>query len=158
MKLYFAYGANLNLEGMQYRCPNAKPVKPFYLENWRLSFSGVATVQPSPGDYVPGALWALTEDCEKSLDTFEGYPYLYRKQTIKIGKDEIMFYVMNSDPPSEPGISYLITIAEGYQDWQLELDDLWLAVRNTQEEQYYELQRTSRTRSYQSSGNVERMV
>lgn len=158
MKLYFAYGANLNMEGMQYRCPNAIPVKPFYLENWRLAFSGVATIQPSDGDYVPGALWQLTDECERSLDTFEGYPYLYRKHTVTIDGDEIMFYVMNSDPPQEPGISYLMTIAEGYQDWHLDLDDLWYAVRITQEEHYYELQLPSRTPYGSNHRDVEKLV
>jgi gamma-glutamylcyclotransferase (GGCT)/AIG2-like uncharacterized protein YtfP len=158
MKLYFAYGANLNMDGMGYRCPRAVPVRPFHLKDWRLAFSGVATIQPSPGDYVPGAVWELTEECECNLDTFEGYPYLYRKHTVKIDGDEIMFYVMNSDPPQEPSISYLITIAEGYQDWHLDLDDLWNAVKTTQEEYYYELQLSPRTKHGSSHRNVEKLV
>jgi gamma-glutamylcyclotransferase (GGCT)/AIG2-like uncharacterized protein YtfP len=136
MKLYFAYGANLNLEGMSYRCPKSKPVKSLYLKDWQLCFSGVATVVPQKGSCVPGALWQITEECEASLDMFEGFPTLYRKETIKIGKDEIMFYVMNRDIPAEPSLGYLMTIAEGYEDWNLRLSDLWDAVRDTQDQVY----------------------
>lgn len=134
MKLYFAYGANLNLDGMAYRCPKAQPVRSFYLRGWELGFSGVATVRPKKGSQVPGALWKITKECEASLDMFEGWPNLYSKKTIKIGKDEIMFYVMNHDAPAEPQVGYLMTIAEGYEDWNLDLRDLWESVRNTQHE------------------------
>lgn len=134
MKLYFAYGANLNLDGMAYRCPRAEPVRKFYLKNWELAFSGVATVKPRRGSRVPGALWKITPQCEANLDVFEGYPNLYRKHTIKVGRDEIMFYVMNHDAPGEPGLSYLMTIAEGYEDWKLDLSELWQSVRDTQSE------------------------
>lgn len=132
--LYFAYGANLNTRGMQYRCPDAVKVKPFYLKGWRLSFSGVATIQPSHGDHVPGALWELTQKCEKSLDIFEGWPTLYRKEIIKLDGMEFMVYIMNHDTPYEPSPGYLMTIANGYQDWGLDLADLTEAVLTTQEE------------------------
>ena len=82
MKLYFAYGANLNIENMAQRCPSAVAIEPFYLHDYRLMFSGVATIEPALNARVPGALWAITEACEKSLDVFEGYPWLYRKQDI----------------------------------------------------------------------------
>lgn len=135
MKLYFAYGANLNMQGMAYRCPQAVAIQPFYLEDYRLAFSGVATIQPRSGHRVAGALWAITEECERSLDVFEGFPSMYRKETITVDGMEIMFYVMNSDQPWEPSIGYLMTIAQGYQDFGLPIEDLRAAVATTQEEQ-----------------------
>lgn len=144
MKFYFAYGANLNIQSMRWRCPDAVPLQAMYLNDYRLAFSGVATIQPRVGEFVPGALWNITEKCEAALDVFEGYPTLYRKETIHLEDMEIMVYVMNHDAPSEPSINYLITIAEGYQDWRLELDDLWSAVKTTQEEAY-DLQRSTAT-------------
>lgn len=140
MKLYFAYGANLNKDSMKYRCPDAVEVMPFYLKDWRLSFSGVATILPSPGEQVPGALWAITEACEKSLDRFESYPTLYRKEQIQADGMEFMAYAMNHDEPWQPDINYLMTIAEGYENWSLPLEDLWSAVRTTQMETDYDLQ------------------
>ena len=35
-KLYFAYGSNINLEQMAYRCPAAEAVGPVILENYEL--------------------------------------------------------------------------------------------------------------------------
>ena len=37
-KLYFAYGSNINLEQMDYRCPDATVVGPVVLENYELLF------------------------------------------------------------------------------------------------------------------------
>lgn len=146
MKLYFAYGANLNVENMRYRCPDAVQIEPFYLEGWRLAFSGVATIQPDANGYVAGALWAISEEDEAALDIFEGWPTLYRKQTIQQDGIEFMVYVMNSDTPSEPSINYLMTIAEGYQDWDLDLQDLTDAIQHTQQEtRHYDLQWSTRT-------------
>jgi len=136
MKLYFAYGANLNIDSMRHRCPGAVAIQPWYLEDHRLAFSGVATVQPAPGQRVPGALWAITDECERSLDRFEAYPSLYRKQQVEMAGQPVMFYVMNQVSPAEPAVDYLMTIAEGYGDFGLDLQDLWLAVRTTQEESY----------------------
>lgn len=51
-RYYFAYGSNMNLEQMKYRCPAAEVVENVRLENYRLAFrgrapgNGVATVLP----------------------------------------------------------------------------------------------------------------
>lgn len=148
MKLYFAYGANLNKQGMRLRCKDAVEVQPFYLHGWRLAFSGVATIIPDQDDLVAGALWAISDDDERSLDTFEGWPYLYHKEIIKVDDLEFMAYVMNSDQPAEPSLNYIMTIAQGYQDWALDLVDLDDALQTTQEEIYQnDLQRSYTTYS-----------
>ena len=139
MKLYFAYGANLNRDNMAWRCPDAVAVQPLYLLDWLLAFSGVATIQPSVGERVPGALWAISDRDEQALDVFEGWPSLYRKE--RIGQDgvEFMVYVMNSDRPWEPSGGYVASIAQGYQDWGLDLSDLDHAVQRTIQEQYADI-------------------
>ena len=38
MKLYVAYGSNLDKEQMKYRCPLARPVQSGYLDNWQLIY------------------------------------------------------------------------------------------------------------------------
>lgn len=124
MKLYFAYGANLNLEGMRFRCPAAEPIDSFMLDDWRLCFSGVATIKPEPGSQVAGALWSISKECEDSLDIFEGYPYLYTKVYLTQGEHTFMVYVMNEDTPAPPAKSYFETIAQGYRDWGLPMDSL----------------------------------
>jgi gamma-glutamylcyclotransferase (GGCT)/AIG2-like uncharacterized protein YtfP len=128
---YFAYGANLNRASMRRRCPNAVALKSLYLRDWQLAFSGVATVLPAKGHSVPGALWQITDECEASLDHFEGFPDLYRKHYLKQDGHSIMFYVMNTDSVSPPASSYLSTIREGYNDWWLPTTALEQAVQES---------------------------
>lgn len=126
MKLYFAYGANLNLASMKIRCPAAKPVSAFLLQDWCLAFSDVATIQPKTGASVPGALWSITDQCEDNLDVFEGFPWLYSKVYLAQHNMEFMAYVMNHDLPALPSHSYFNTILEGYEDWDLPVSELHL--------------------------------
>jgi gamma-glutamylcyclotransferase (GGCT)/AIG2-like uncharacterized protein YtfP len=148
MKLYFAYGANLNRENMSWRCPRARPVQALYLPDWSLMFCTHATIEPSVGARVPGAVWEITEECEASLDRFEGYPSYYDKQYIQHDGETLMFYYIRSDMPSTPTAGYLATIGQGYQDWNLDLDRLWDAVHRTEEiENDLYRSRSSRTRN-----------
>ena len=112
---YFAYGSNMNLDQMAYRCPAASVVEPVYLEGYRLTFcgrgkgSGVATILPEEGSRVEGVLWKITPECEKSLDFYEGYPHLYGKEPVLVqGKDgmkrEVMAYTMNAPYKDQPAI------------------------------------------------------
>ena len=73
--LYFAYGSNINLGQMEYRCPDASVVGPVVLEGWELLFrrGGFATIAPKEGETVQGLLWSITPECERSLDRYEGY-------------------------------------------------------------------------------------
>ena len=67
-QLYFAYGSNMDLDQMAYRCPKAEWQKP---SAWRGivtlagAGSGLATIFPEEGSHVDGVLWSLTGDCEK---------------------------------------------------------------------------------------------
>ena len=101
-KLYFAYGSNINLEQMDYRCPDATVVGPVVLENYELLFrrGGFATIEPKKGERVHGLLWSITPECERSLDLYEGYPRFYDKQTVTVrdglGRElPVMAYIMD---------------------------------------------------------------
>lgn len=123
--LYIAYGSNMNIGQMAQRCPTAKPVANSWLEGYRLRFKGgehsaVATIEPSTDDIVPIVIWEIQPDDEKNLDVYEGYPRLYRKETvwIKLGKKKYpaMIYIMNGDFYSYglPSKTYFDTIRDGY--------------------------------------------
>lgn len=75
--LYFAYGSNINLDQMRYRCPDASVYGQAVLDNYDLRFrgSGVATVEPKEGACIYGLLWELTDKCEASLDRYLKHNY-----------------------------------------------------------------------------------
>ena len=125
--MYFAYGSNINLDQMAYRCPAAQVVGPVVLEGYELLFrgnasgNGVATIKPKDGQQVHGLLWRITPGCERSLDLYEGYPHLYRKENLSVtmdgGERDIMAYVMTGEREyGVPARSYYETIARGYAD------------------------------------------
>ena len=123
-KLYFAYGSNINLEQMAYRCPDAQVAGPVKLEGWELLFrgSGVATIGPKEGAAVHGLLWQLTPDCERSLDRYEGFPHLYEKKSVSVTDKSgqtvtVMAYIMTERyrAPAVPPTSYYQGILEGYR-------------------------------------------
>lgn len=123
-KLYFAYGSNINLDQMAYRCPDAEVVGPVTLEGWELLFrgSGVATIGQKDGSTVHGLLWQLTPDCERSLDHYEGYPHLYGKEPVTVRDAQgqeltVMAYIMTERyrTPAVPPTPYYEGIQEGYR-------------------------------------------
>ena len=123
-KLYLAYGSNLNLEQMKSRCPYAVPLGTAELLGYRLLFRGgnggaVATVEPFEGGSVPVLLWEITPRDEEALDRYEGWPHLYRKETVTATLDskpvDAMVYIMNDGRSlGQPGKYYLNAILEGY--------------------------------------------
>ena len=129
-KLYFAYGSNINLDQMAYRCPAAQMVGPVLLENYELLFrgnangNGVATIKPKEGQQVYGLLWRITPDCERSLDIYEGYPRLYEKESVAVRDSAgrqltVMAYVMTDGDrwrsPAMPSEYYYQGILDGYR-------------------------------------------
>lgn len=123
--LYIAYGSNLNLPQMAFRCPTAKVVGTSELKDYELLFRGgrrgaVATVEPKEGGSVPVLLWKIRQTDEAALDRYEGYPRLYDKQMMDVKMDgktvSAMVYIMT--PGHEFGIPsdyYAEVIREGYE-------------------------------------------
>jgi gamma-glutamylcyclotransferase (GGCT)/AIG2-like uncharacterized protein YtfP len=118
-RLYIAYGSNMNLEQMKFRCPTAKVVGTALLRNWRLIFRNVASIEPCLGKAVPVVVWEIQPQDEKALDRYEGYPSLYRKESVRItlnGKQHrVMVYIMNGTGESPPSLGYFNSILEGYK-------------------------------------------
>jgi len=131
--LYFAYGANTNIEDMRYRCPNAEPIGIITLPNYELVFRSVADIQFSMGKSVTGVLWAITQDCEWALDIFEGYPRFYTKNyfDIKYRKkiEQVMFYTMTDTSETAPPNSYYEScLRAGYSHWKINQSQLDSAI------------------------------
>lgn len=122
--LYIAYGSNLNLPQMAFRCPTAQVAGAGELKDYELLFRGgrrgaVATVEAREGSFVPVLLWNIRQMDEAALDRYEGYPNFYEKQMMDVELDgrtvSAMAYIMA--PGHEFGIPsdyYAQVIREGY--------------------------------------------
>ena len=147
-KLYIAYGSNMNKSQMRRRCPKARAIGKGMLDGYSLEFrgghgNGVATIIKKRNSSVPVALWAITDECEKSLDTYEGFPHLYGKETleVKMGGKKVtaMVYIMNHKYDSKkmaalPSDYYYSVIKNGYKDFDIDTEPLEKALDRTFDE------------------------
>lgn len=140
MKYYIAYGSNLNVEQMKWRCPGAVIVGTAILKGWRLVFKGsktgsYLTIEESAGDEVPVGIWGITGSDEAALDRYEGYPTFYWKRMIPLFEGDWTFsdgepgtttlfpivYVMRDGAPyGIPSDYYMQVCREGYRDFGFE--------------------------------------
>ena len=139
-KYYLAYGSNLNLAQMTWRCPNARIAGVATLEDYRLLFRGSGTgffltVEPCLGASVPCGVWEITAEDEKRLDCYEGFPKFYYKRMLPVRIEshafdrdleaDAMIYIMHEDRPiGVPSQLYLSICGEGYLDWGFDLQHL----------------------------------
>ena len=79
--LYAAYGSNINLEQMAYRCPNSTVAGTAMLEGYELQFRHHATIKPNEKSEVPILLWELEAIQSESLEMDEemqiGFDIIY---------------------------------------------------------------------------------
>lgn len=138
-KYYIAYGSNLHIGQMAYRCPNATIVGTSELKDWRLMFKGsksgnYATIEPCIGETVPILVWSITKSDERSLDRYEGFPTFYFKKDLPVVVDgqtiEAMVYLMRLDATvGYPSKSYIDTLKHGYIDFDFDMGILQDALR-----------------------------
>ena len=60
-QLYIAYGSNINLQQMAYRCPHSRVAGTSEIKDFELEFRGVATIVPKKGASVPVLIWELDD-------------------------------------------------------------------------------------------------
>ena len=136
-KYYLADGSNLNVAQMRWRCPDARALGTATIEDYRLLFKGsktgsYLTIEAQEGAQVPVAVWEVSDEDEKRLDRYEGFPTFYYKKEldltftgIKTGKKrkrKCFVYIMHEDRPiGIPSRSYVETCIEGYRDFGFNL-------------------------------------
>lgn len=145
-KLYLAYGSNLNLSQMAYRCPDSQVAGKAQLPGYRLLFRGRpgnahATIEESEGRTVSVLLWKVSVRDEACLDLYEGYPRYYGKVQIPVELDgktvSAMAYVMQPGfDCNEPSPFYLDTIREGYRAVGFDQAVLERALEETRQEMH----------------------
>ena len=101
-KLYLAYGSNMDMDQMAYRCPDASYVGTDVLEGWRLMFKGsqsgnYATIEREEGCKVPVVIFEISPADEVSLDRYEGYPHFYYKDYLETKYGQAMVYIMHEE-------------------------------------------------------------
>lgn len=149
-KYYLAYGSNLNMEQMQWRCPGAVPLGTAEIEGYRLLFKGsrtgsYLTIEKADGYSVPVGVWAVTEADEARLDRYEGYPQFYYKTEVDVTytglssrkerKCRAFVYIMHEDRLyGIPSYRYIDTCREGYADFGFDEDILADAYEFSKEE------------------------
>ena len=100
---YFAYASNLNRKQMLERCPGSKPLFTATLPNYKLVFEGwsrqlhggKANIRLFRGAKVLGAIYEVTEQCLRKLDSLES-PY-----------KRIMITVFNEDNQPVEATAYI---------------------------------------------------
>lgn len=146
-RYYIAYGSNLNVRQMRFRCPGARIIGTSVIQGYELLFKGsrtgsYLTIEPKEGESVPVAVWETTAEDEARLDRYEGFPAFYYKaemvlpvkgiRTGKIRNRRVYVYIMHEERlPGVPTESYMMTCLEGYADFGFDRNILMNAYRNS---------------------------
>ena len=146
-RYYIAYGSNLNITQMRFRCPNARIIGTSVVPDYELLFKGsktgsYLTIEPKAGASVPVAVWETTDDDELALDRYEGYPTFYYKTEMtlpitgiksgKVRERKAYVYIMHEDRQiGMPTIRYIQTCLEGYRTFRFDENILYEAIEKS---------------------------
>ena len=135
-RYYIAYGSNLNIAQMGFRCPHARVIGTAIVPDYELLFKGsktgsYLTIEPKAGAMVPVAVWKTTDEDELALDRYEGCPNFYYKAEMilpitgiksgKVRKRKVYVYIMHEDRKiGVPSIRYVQTCLEGYREFHFD--------------------------------------
>ena len=155
MRHYLAYGSNLNIYQMKWRCPGAEVVGTSVIPGYQLLFKGsktgsYLTIEPAPRMVVPVAVWSVTEADERALDRYEGYPAFYYKRDMKVtldgavpgfsaGLDAFVYIMREERPVGVPSEHYVEVCLEGYDDFGFSHDFIYDALERSQKGAEYEM-------------------
>lgn len=143
-RYYIAYGSNLNIAQMRFRCPHARIIGTAVVPDYELLFKGsktgsYLTIEPKTGASVPVAVWETTDADELALDRYEGYPTFYYKAEMtlpvtgiksgKVRERKVYVYIMHENRPiGMPSSYYVQTCLEGYEAFGFDEGFLFEAV------------------------------
>ena len=143
--LYAAYGSNINTKEMAKRCPNSKVYSYGWIKDYYLVSRTYLDIDKNPvtekddflnATIVPVLLWDIADSDWKSLDYYEGYPTLYKKETVKVVDkphghslvDAIVYNMVDKGEPRPCMPDYQKRVREGYKEFgfnQQFLDDVF---------------------------------
>jgi gamma-glutamylcyclotransferase (GGCT)/AIG2-like uncharacterized protein YtfP len=126
MPLYFAYGANMDVEGMARRCPRSRPLGVARLMRHRLAImrEGWLTATRDPRGRVHGVLWDLALPDVPALDRFEDLQDgLYTKASQPViaegGPKRALVYFGANAGPGRADVAYIKEVIAAARSWLL---------------------------------------
>jgi hypothetical protein len=126
MPLYFAYGANMDVEEMARRCPRSRPIGVARLMRHRLAImrEGWLTATRDPRCRVHGVLWDLALADVAALDRFEGLgDGLYAKAVQPVvaasGPKRALVYFGANAGPGRADAAYIRAVIAAAAHWRL---------------------------------------
>ena len=142
---YIAYGSNINLRQMAYRCPNSKVIGTGYIEGWKLYFNYHADISytNNSNDIVPVLIWDIADEDWENLDMYEGFPNYYTITKIKTNflnesgavykTEKCIAYIMTdrkiqNNMFSTPDDGYVEIIIEGYLENNMDIEYIFQAL------------------------------
>jgi len=124
---YFAYGSNMNIEQMNFRCPNSRTLGKISILGYQfiINSRGVATIIPRNYSTVNGVLWSINLKNELNLDYYEGIKKkIYFKKYFYIPflnqKILILVYIAFNQIIGIPKKGYLEKVIDGAKSFKAE--------------------------------------
>ena len=124
---YFAYGSNMNIEQMNFRCPNSRTLGKISILGYQfiINSRGVATIIPRYYSTVNGVLWSINLKNELNLDYYEGIKKkIYFKKYFYIPflnqKILILVYIAFNQIIGIPKKGYLEKVIDGAKSFKAE--------------------------------------
>ena len=131
MPLYFAYGANMDVEEMARRCPRSRPLGLAKLMRHRLAImrEGWLTATRDPRGRVHGVLWDLALADIAALDRFEGlgdglYAKVFQPVIAVGGPKRALVYFGANAGPGRADAAYIRAVIAAATHWRLPAEAL----------------------------------
>lgn len=125
MRLYFAYGSNMDRAHMAKLCRGAEAVGAAVAENhfYFVAACGYASIAPRRNARVHGILWKISAPHLVKLDQYEGRAEdLYRVSAIPVKQDgkllRAMIYYANEAKPGRPKPGYQEGVITAARAWR----------------------------------------
>lgn len=135
-KYYIAYGSNMDMNQMKFRCPDSEFVATAVVEGYKLNFRDnggghcYATLDKSDGDSTPVVIWRISRQDEVKLDRYEGIRYdCYYKTELSLMLDDslitgLCYLVDERRRAGIPPENYANTLRQAYQKFDFDETDL----------------------------------
>ncbi len=131
-QICIAYGRNLDIKRMKQKCPHAKLLGKAQLYGWTIDFGKYITLIPDENKVVPVGLWQIDEIALSEIDAIEGYPNLYRRETVQIEFNNKLYnaliYLLNDPTPYALPLDYIDRLKIGYNDFNFDFKIIQQAI------------------------------